>query len=295
MIKTYYPFNLKEINSIDEYLFIIKNCFRLIKKYGVSKKSSGIFVFIRWCDKLNNWVFDFDKNNNKGIQIKNKDIYFENSCKFNALSFFNMLIDNKEFISILDKFYLKKKLNRTLGFIYNNNDTVYPLGLYTKNYINKKIEYILIEKNSIQKELINIDSRIVDLKLQINIKNYIDEYNKFIEKLRSITIKKKEKDFILKNYLSLSRASNSLKLSFKNYSDIVHNNIFPKETYLFYYVMYNITIEASKYLNDKINTEFDLIFDDKINKKTIKLPYAFYCNRQHEKKDLLPPLIPMRF
>ena len=100
MIKIYYPFELKKISSISEYLFIIKNCFRLIKNHGLYKKIEGMYFYVSWSKNKSNWEINFSKktSDKKSKEVSNL-----------ALDIFS----NKNICNIFEKYHMKKNTNRS--------------------------------------------------------------------------------------------------------------------------------------------------------------------------------------
>ena len=301
MLETCYPFELKNIDSIGEYLFIIKNCFRLIGKYGINRKSEGLIFFIRWEKFRKKWVVDFSNKTTRksdGYCYDDLHLFSSNTVKFNVITSIYDIINESRVESILEKYFLKSKSNKTIGFVYEDS-ILYPLGLFRYNDIGHQLKYKEIESENIITELTSNNNIIDSLNLQIKLKNYISEYNEFLKLLKHLSLKIKDNDDIqISNYLSYRKTKNSKKLTYKSYSNLIETSCMPSNKDLFYYVVYSITIELTKFINQKIkhsNKSIDLIINDRMNKKIIKLPFKFYKNVVDETSTLLPPLLPMRF
>tara|TARA_B100000212_G_C27355347_1_gene525609 strand:- start:892 stop:1719 length:828 start_codon:yes stop_codon:yes gene_type:complete len=275
MIKTYYPFELKKISSIQEYLFIIKNCFRIIKKNGIYKKIDGVLFYIFWCKFKEKFEieFNFKINNNKKLEIQN--LVFD-------------IFKDIDYQSLFKKYHMIKNNSRILAFVYRNN-SIYPLGIYRKNfYSNKKLFNLINNSDAIIEEICSLDSRIKNSKLQITLKDYIYEYNKFI-------------NFIdLENKMIFKKSTDNI-LSYKKYTKYTNNNIEFNSNDIFYSTIYYITIELGKYLNSMIyentNDYVNFIIKDKLYNKILKVPYEFYCKNtiEENEENLLPPLLPLSF
>lgn len=301
MLETCYPFELKNIESIGEYLFIIKNCFRLIGKYGINRKSEGLIFFIRWEKIRKKWVIDFSNKTTRksdGYCYDDLHLFSCNTTKFNVISNVHDIVNESQVESILEKYFLKSKANKTVGFIYEDS-MLYPLGLFRYNDTGYKLKYKEIESDNIVIELASNNSIIDSLNLQIKLKNYINEYNEFLTFLKSFSLEIKDNDNIqISDYLSYRKQIDSKKLSYKNYNNLIETNCMPSNKDLFYYLVYSITIELTKYINQKIqysDKHIDLIINDRMYTKKIKLPYKFHRNTIDETCTLLPPLLPMRF
>ena len=301
MLKTYYPFELKNIDSVGEYLFIVKNCFRLAAKHGISRRAAGLIFFIRWENSRNQWVIDFSNKvtrKSDGYCYDDLHLFSNNITKFNLITNIYNMLEELNFVMLFEKYSLKTKLNKTIGFVYEG-DIVYPLGLFRYNDIGNQLNYKEVESKNIIIELTSNNNRMHSLNLQIKLMNYVCEYKSFLSKLKETSLAIKDNDDIqLNDYLSYNKKTYSKKLSYKDYNSLVKTNCMPSNKDLFYYIIYSITIELTKYINQKTkhaNKSIDLIINDKNNNKKIKLPIEFYKNDTITTIQLLAPLIPMRF
>lgn len=294
MIKVLYPFELKSIYSISEYLFILKNCLRLIQKHGLFKKIDGQYVFLKWSHDKSNWIIELVNNSKiRSIHCTRKDInsLLNNKRLYEASCFsFDVFHDNSNISSLLKKYHIFKNENRLVNFIYLDN-VLYPVGLYNKNINN----YVLLDNNSIIKDLVSCDYRFRSTKLQLNIKNYLNEYSNFLEELNSTPISaNSDKDLMISMYLDLKKKSHDKKLSYKKYTALIKERSMPNEKEIFYYMLYTITISFNKFLNKKLEACHNLIFYDKLNQHAIKLPHEFYVVKE-KKSELDYPLMPARY
>jgi hypothetical protein len=280
-IETFYPFDLKNLISIDEYLFIIKNCFRLIKKNGIRNKIDGFYVFINWSLDKQNWLIESTSN----ISDEDKKIVIE-------------IIKSESIESFFETYKMKQNANRRFVFIFKEK-YIYPVGLYSN--LNSKSSYKVINNsNHIINTLSNLDSRIKNTKLQFQISNYFNTYNDFIKKLNCISIKFEDNiEINLSSYLNLKKCSKQKRITFKSYNVLINEKIFPSNQDLFYFIVYFITIELGKYLNELIYKDNicynDFIITDNVQQTTIKVPSKFYYEYKKKDKVLLPPLLPSRF
>ena len=282
-LNTFYPFDLKNINSIKEYLFIIKNCFRLIKKNGIRKKIEGLCFYVAWSSSKKKYFI----TNLNNFKISSVD-----------LDYIKEIINTEKINLFFKNYNMKKNLNRHFIFIYRDKK-VYPVGLYSN--IERNNTYKLINNsNYIVKEISELDSRIENTKLQFKLLNYIDEYNKFIESIKKTTVYFDENRSInLADFLGLKRCAYHKKISYKKYINLINKKIFPTKEAIFYFVIYHITIELGLYLNNLLieeNSEnIDFILIDQTSLKIIKIPSKFYYVKIEKDVELLPPLMPLRF
>lgn len=300
MIGTCYPFELKNITSINEYLFIIKNCFRLIEKNGISRKSNGVVFFVRWEKTKDKWVIDFSNKTSRkpdGYCLNDLNNFPEDTIKFNLIKDTFRIINTLQFDNILNKYFLKTQLNKAIGFIYENN-IMYVLGLYRYTISNYKLIYREIESKSINKEL-QSNSNINSLTLQIKINNYANEFNKFLSHLKGVTLEIENSDNVkISNYFNYKKNLRCKRLTYNKYNNLIKSSLMPCNKELFYYILYSITIEVTKYINQKTlyaDKSIDLIINDKFNNKKIKLPFAFYKHTKTTDFTLLQPLLPRRY
>lgn len=267
-----YSFDIKTINSTQEFLFIIKNCLRLISKQNLY---DGFFY-----KRLHLGFCNYKKDFYYTVNSKKSKVYFSDSENF----FKN--IDLKDTLKDLK---IEKRQNRKIEFEFKDN-YLYPISLY--NCENKKI--ILAYSDLF--EYFNCDNNIRRLNLQVKIENYQQKYSEFVNLVKEKQVFENEK---LSSFLFLQKSSSDIRISYKEFEKHYKLKTKPLSSYIFYYTLYFIAIEFNKFLNSTLNYESKsfCVFDKSIN-KIIKFPNKFYekidLNEDEEKK-LIPPLLPVSF
>jgi hypothetical protein len=265
-----YSFEIKNIKSVKEYLFILKNCLRLAYKNNVYENFFHKRLHVSYCTSNKEYFYTVNSS-------KTKTYFFSE----------NSILRNFEIEDQLDILKLKKYSNRLIEFeLYNN--ILYPIALYNSN---KKILSAYSDLYSYFAGNKNINS--LSLNLQIKLKDYQKDYNKFLIYLKKISILEET----LENFFSLNLKVTDEKISYSSFDKIFKTNGKPLKNQLFYYIIFLISIEFNRFFN----CEFSLlkksfcIYDKSLN-KIIKFPFNFYCNvYKKEDKEMLPPLLPVSF
>ena len=275
MIKTLYPFEIKKnLHSINEYLFIIKNMFRLISKNGLYRKINGKYFYVFWDNNLNEWSINLKQN--KEIDIKK--------------------VFTKEFTLFLERFHLKKHCNRALVFI-NDNSYFYPIFLANIKE-DKFLEKIVISDTFIE-EVCKTNIFFRNSKINLNLIDYSGEYKKFKSNLFSEKLTDSLGNVFHINEIFKKSVNNKSRLSYSEFTKILNNKIIPKNNQTFYYSIYFITIYLGNYLNmlllNRKEDYLNFIVKDNLQNKIIKIPFEFYKKDLTIKKELLPPLLPRSY
>jgi hypothetical protein len=300
MIKTLYPFELKNINSIDEYLFILKNCLRLIRDYDLSKKSSGIILSLSYSNKHKNWLANFSPVVSSKANIMLTGNCLNENSHTAACYLLLCLIKDESFKRIAESYKLNRNYNRSILFIFENN-SLHVLGLFSFNIVNNKYKYKQIDCLNINKELLTLNKYISSLNVQTIKFDYIKEYNKFVSCLKQVKIVYLDNNtFLLEDNLLLKKDKKATKLLYSEYSNMIDNKHQPNSRSIFYYTLYMITLEFTKYINKNIITnafkDIDFILNDVKRQVIIKLPSRLSKPSEVKKeKILLPPLMPVSF
>jgi len=148
LIDLKHPFQIKDIKSINEYLFILKNILRIVSQKGAREKPEGFNIPVRWSNLYDDFVVDFGSDKQRdisGIHLDNLRFYYVlNSDMSNSI---NQLLgkikncNNSEHIA--DIYKLKKNENRFLNFVVNNKQKGLSWiiqQLETKYTITKEVE-----------------------------------------------------------------------------------------------------------------------------------------------------------
>jgi hypothetical protein len=106
--------------------------------------------------------------------------------------------------------------------------------------------------------------------------------------------------FLLEDNLLLKKDKKATKLLYSEYSNMIDNKHQPNSRSIFYYTLYMITLEFTKYINKNIITnafkDIDFILNDVKRQVIIKLPSRLSKPSEVKKeKILLPPLMPVSF
>lgn len=280
MIDTFYPFDIKKVNSINEYLIIIKNCFRLIQRHGISVKVKGVLFYVSWSETLNKLQVNFVHKINKHAKLKVSE-------KFNQ-----MILENTSLNKFIENILFKKSNNRCLAFVYETaHNDVYFLGLYRFYEVNTSVKKLSLIENSdsLINSITSLDYRILNTKLQFKLKDYNKLYNTF---LNSIVIEDR--------FLSRKTTTSKKRLTFKRYSEMMLSDTKFKYEDLFISSIYYITLQLGKFINNLLfnkNENKDFIVHDLSRNQFIKIPSRFYDESKLEIIDtnLLPPLMPARY
>ena len=301
MIKTFYPFELKNISSINEYLFILKNCLRLIRDYDLNKKSSGVMFSLSYSNKHKNWTANFSSKVSSKANFILTDNCLSMSYHYHDACYLIInLIKDEKFKRIADLYKLRKNYNRSILFIFENN-TLYAVGLFSYSITNNKYVYKQVDCLNINKELSILNKYITSLKVQTIKFDYLKEYNKFINYLKQVKIAYEDNNmFSLEDNLLLKRDYSQKHISYSEYSRLIHNKLQPDSKSIFYYTLYTITLKFTKYINENIITgasaDIDFILNDIKKQIIIKFPSSLSKISENIKsKLLLPPLMPVSF
>lgn len=299
MIKACYPFEIKKINSIEEYLFVLKNLLRLVHKNGINKKTNGKLFAIKFHKE--EWKIDFSLGKErkfKSIEIVANSVYSNETEKSISIKIKNIIAD-KNFISICKKFKVLSNYNKSLAFVYENS-IIYPLGLFKEKTESIFGSFEIVDNKNIVEVLLRECLSMKSLSLKTIKFSYLNAYNEFLSFISNKNIEfSVHGEACLKEYLDLKINNNSKKLKFVEYCNLINSKKMPSNSYIFYFIIYYITIEFTKFINNNISIDFNscIILNDFDNKKIIKLP-SFFCNNLDvvkDKEEFLQPLLPVRF
>jgi hypothetical protein len=264
-----YSFNLKKVNSLNEFLFIIKNILRQTSKGNLYENIFNRRIHLSYSQDIQKYVY---KENNS------KKYILAEGCSVLA-----SYLSNNNFLNGLEKLKIKNRENRVIEFECNK-EILYPIALYNKE--NKSLV-------STFKSIISIfdkpDCIIGNLNLQLENKNYLEYYTSFVKYLES-------NEFIKSNK-NLLRQSNIQSLSYKRFEFINQNKLLPKENEKFYYMIYLTSAKLNEFINKELNFEQKNFYVyDNFTSKIIKLPNKFYKeDLRYKKEEFLKPIMPVSF
>ena len=313
LIDIKHPFEIKNLNSINEYLFILKNILRTASQKKVRQKPDGLNLPVRWSNLFNDFVVDFGSNKQRdisGIHLDNLRLHYSNETDiFNSIVHLLNKLKNCSNSGILfEKYKLKKNENRFFNFIVNE-DKIYITGLYNRCQNNKRSGIY----SSKGKMSILIDDSIEFLSnVQENLEfalipevyefitSYNDLYLKFLENLENLEFylkedKYTEKRIAFKDYIY--KKLEIKKIGIKQYLQIKDKNMFIDDSMIFWFLVYHITLLFNhaflKSLN-RINVD-NIILYDSISDETIKIVSNFKVDIEKKEKVLNIPLLPVSF
>ena len=313
LIEQKHPFQIKDVKSINEYLFILKNVLRISSNKGVKQKILGINIPVRWSQKKNDFVVDFGSNKNRditGINLDNLVFYYDRGSEvFNSINHVLSKIKSCNSSELLfEKYRLKKNENRFFNFIISENK-IFLSGLYNRCqtskrsglYSNKNKKSVLIDNSmdflSSVQEILNFIDLQKDLRLN---KSHKIIYLEFLEKLENTRVCLKEKtelqkDFFLKNYIY--KDLKKTKISISQYENILNKKICINDDMLFWFLIYHITLlfnhELLKSLNESKIEGITLY--DSISDELIKVVSKFNIKNIDKEIALKEPLMPVSF
>ena len=313
LIDIKHPFQIKDVKSINEYLFILKNILRIVSQKGAKEKPEGINIPIRWSSLFNDIVVDFGSNKQRdisGIHLDNLGLYFKESTEyFNSIAYLLSNLKNcSNSAALFEKYKLIKNENRFLNLIVDK-EKIYFTGLYNRCqtskrsgiYSSQRKKSILIDNSNelfknIQKEL-NFIIQLQDYKLE---KDYNAIYLSFLEKINteSVLLKEKnnlEKIYLFKNYIH--KSLNREKISIKSYSDLLNKVEDIDNNKVFWFLIYHITLMFNHVLLNSLNSDNlnDIIIYDNISNEFIKIVKEYNIQLKVKEKQLSAPLLPVRF
>lgn len=313
LIDIKHPFEIKNLNSINEYLFILKNILRTASRKNIRHKPDGFSIPVRWSSLFDDFVVDFGSNKQRdisGIHLDNLRFHYNESTEiFNSIvHILNKLKNCNKSDSLFEKYKLKKNENRFFNFIVSE-EKIYITGLYNRCqnskrsgiYSSKGKMSILIDDSmeflkNVQESL---DFVLIPEIYEIE-KSYNSIYLEFLDELENLEIylkedKYTEKRFSFKEY-SYKQLENK-KLGIKKYIQIKNKELFIDERDIFWFFIYHITLLFNhKFLKslNRSNVE-NIILHDIVSNETIKIVSEFKVDIQSKDKVLNVPLLPVSF
>jgi len=313
LIDIKHPFQIKSLNSINEYLFILKNILRIASQKKIKQKPDGFVLPVRWSSLFDSFVVDFGSNKKRdvsGIHLDNLSLHYSKSTDiFNSIvHLLNKLKNCSNSDDLFEKYKLKKNENRFFNFIVSENK-IYITGLYNRCqnnkrsgiYSNKGKMSILIDDSidfltNVQESL---DFILIPKTYELE-KSYNNIYLDFLEDLDKLECYVKEnenteKRIFLKDYIY--KKLKTKKIGIIQYTKIINKSVFIDDSKLFWFLIYHITLLFNhvflKNLNSK-NVDNIIIYDN-ISDETIKIVSNFKTNIEKKEIKLNAPLLPVSF
>lgn len=313
LIDTKHPFQIKDVKSINEYLFILKNILRTISQKGAKEKPTGINIPVRWSSSFNRIVVDFGSNKQRdisGIHLDNLRLYFNETTEtFNSIAWIlNKFKNCNNVENIFKKYNLLKNENRFLSFVVDK-EKIYCTGLHNRCetskrsgiYSSKKKKSILIDNSTELLENIqaSLDFISIPEKVSIN-KSYNSIYLEFLEDLDNLEVFLKDnnsnkkriafKDYCYKNLVKE-------KINITKYKKILNQDESINDNLIFWFLIYHITLLFNHKVLKSLNSSNlkNIILYDNISDEFIKISYDFNIEYEKKEKVLNAPLMPVSF
>jgi hypothetical protein len=316
LIDIKHPYQIKDVKSIDEYLFILKNILRTASKKNLTEKPPGFNIPVRWSSLNKSFVVDFGTNKQRdisGVNLTNLSFYFnEGTDIFNSIIFlFNKIKNSINHETVFERYKLKKNENRFFNFVVNQK-TIYLTGLYNRCQSKKRSgiyspsnKKSLLIDNSID-FLLNVQKNLSFITIPNIYKmqeSYSSLYLQFLDELNSlkITLKKDQNTEFFVSLKDVPNNSKHIKISLKKYIQILNHELFIDSTDLLWFFVYHVTLlfnhKVIKSLNRK-NVENFLLYDN-ISNEFIKIVKKYNVEKIDEdkikKETFYPPLMPVSF
>ena len=314
LIEYTHPYQLKNISSIKEYLFLLKNILRILSSSKFKEKIIGLNIPIRWSIKKSDWVVDFGSDKLRdieGIHLNNLGFYYDvNSEVFNSIVHILNKIKNSNKINEFGATYkLFKNENRFLNFVVKENK-IFLTGLYnrcqTKKrsglYSSKNFKSIEIDTSE---SFLNLSNECFDFLENQNFYtlkfNYKKAYEDFFELIENEKLEFKVSDIEFKYYLikDYYNVQNKIKkYEIKKYMNTIEKVSLFDEKDMFQFLILHITLMFNHFVLKNLNSNKldNIIFKDLDSGKNIKIVSKFNTESLFIKeKTLKAPLLPMSF
>jgi len=325
LINLIHPYEIENINTVSDFLLLLKNILRLSTKRIIEKKD-GILIPVRWSGKKNNWVVDRGTDLQRdivGIDKTNINLFYKKQDHiYNGILFTLELFNNNNLEELFQKLNLKKNENKFFAFEYCNNNTniidnrsefVYPIGLFQRcqtkkrsGVYSKKYKSILID--NCEETLNKVSNCCKDIEFinSYRLKNYYENYNKFYKEIKSKSYEFKLKDFkekvTVSEILSKNINKNLLQKDILKFIDnslmfnkLEFNKI--KSNVILYLVYFDFVKFIKKILNIKNNDIEGFVVVDEKNNIYYKITGEFILkvykkNNVKKEQVLFSPILP---
>jgi hypothetical protein len=328
LIKLIHPYEIENVNTLNDFFIVLKNLLRLSSKRILEKKD-GILIPVRWSGKKNCWVVDRGTDLYRdivGIDLDNIDKYFNvKEPIYQAIKFALKTMHDSKLDELFENFNLKKNENKFFAFEYCNNITniivndsecMYPIGLFQRcqtkkrsgRYSKSHRSIVIDNSKETLEKVSSLNDKLKTTKVH-QIKNYIALFNKFY------------KQTIKKNYC-LDTADSNITINIENILfEKLCKHTQQKDTLSF--ISNQSTLDSFKFNKIKINVILYLVYFDFFNfiKNILNLDNkklegfvviddqnniyykitgdfilkVFKKNNKFNNKNLLPPILPGTF
>jgi hypothetical protein len=313
LIDLKHPYELKEIKSIDEYLFVLKNILRIASQKKVKEKPNGLSIPVRWSNLHEDFVVDFGSSKQRdisGIHLNNLRLHYaETSITSNSIVCVLKKVKNCSKSDMLfEKYNLKKNENRFFNFVVDN-DKIYLTGLYnrcqnlkrTGIYSNKNKKSVLIDNSEEFLALVKSELDFIELPEAFFLS---EKYNKiyldFLEKIENeilILNESESLEVFFKLKEQVHKAHDKNKITINHYLEILNRESNIKEKKVFWFLIYHLTLMFNNILLKSLNRTniSNIIVYDNVSDEFIKIVSSFNINKTKKEKYLKAPLLPMSF
>jgi len=314
LIECFHPYQIKNLNSIKEYLFLLKNILRIISTSKFKEKIKGINIPIRWSTKHFRWVVDFGSDKLRdieGIHLDNLRFYYDKESEvFNSIvCVLNKIQNCKNMNDFGSTYKLFKNENRFLNFVFKENK-IFLTGLYnrcqTKKrcgiYSSKNLKSIEIDTsenflNLAADKLMFLEQQNF-YKINFSYRKSYEEFFKIIEKeeLEFKVSNNEFKYYLIKDYYNVQNKIK--KYEIKKYMNAIEKTSLFNEKDIFQFLILHITLMFNHFILKNLNSNKldDIIFKDFDSGKNIKIVSKFNTEPVFIKEKILKtPLLPMSF
>lgn len=323
LINLTYPYEIKNIKSLNEFLLVLKNILRISERRGLIEKKGGILIPVRWSKKYNQCVVDIGTDlfrDREGISLDNVNLYFykkKHELIKKAITYTLNSINSELFLNKTKIYNMHKNENKFLSFEYCcnitdnnvNSEYLYLIGLFQRcetkkrsGIVNKDHRSILIDNSTSLYNVIKEISHNISSINKFTVISYIEVYNKFISLIQkksfSLNVDNVSTKFEWKNILNTNPTVNN-----KSYKDAISLYKLDKSLSLkdfnkvkSEFFIYSLYVEFFLFLKDyfDVSDVKGFIVTDLNNNIYYKL---FYANNKNidvsdvSKIEIQPPLL----
>lgn len=314
LIDIKHPFQIKNVSSINEYLFILKNILRILSQGKAYEKPKGFSIPVRWSSIYNDYAVDFGSNKNRdimGVCLDNLSFYFnEQNELFNSIACLLEKLKNSDAAEALfEKYKLKKNENRFLNFIVDK-EKIYVTGLYNRCQTSKRTgmysksgkKSVLIDNSECFLKILKESITSISILRSVNLINkYEAVFNNFLSVIEGKKILLKENNNIEKTILLndyLNKKNKKLTINITEYYNVLNNKVSLEDANIVSFLIYYITLKFNKVVLESLNVENveSVIVFDNISKEFVKIVKEYNVIIEEKKENLLfKPILPVSF
>ena len=254
LIRIMHPYELDVVKNVSSYLTLVKNILRICQRSGLREKKDGILIPVKWSAQRNRFVVDRGtslKRDVIGLDLNNLDCFYSKEEHiYKAIKFTLKEIENESFFNLAKEYGIIKNTNKFIAFEYvngktniveNEEESIYPIGLFkfvncnkrktsfTESSTSYKKSILLEDSDEFIKKLCCCSKNIKELKYFF-INDYNDLYLNFLKQVKDLEIsyedKVKNTNFNL-NFKSLIEKNTKFKKTFflKDYKDSIKSKV----------------------------------------------------------------------